>query len=74
MKVHVAVVDQRLQDGPVALDVDALLGGSVGRFSLWQSREESLGGGGSVKGSLYHYSINLGRYGGQTMTHWFRVK
>ena len=45
MKVHVAVVDQRLQDGPVALDVDALLGGSVGRFSLWQSREESLGGG-----------------------------
>ena len=20
-----------------------------------------------------HYSINLGRYGGQAMTHWFRV-
>ena len=51
MKVHVAVVDQRLQDGPAALDVDALLGGSVGRFSLWQSREESLGGGGPVKSS-----------------------
>ena len=25
------------------------------------------------KGSLYHYLINLGRYGGQAMTHWFRV-
>ena len=50
MKVHVAVVDQRLEDGPVAIDVDALLGGSVGRFSLWQPREESLGGGGPVKG------------------------
>ena len=56
MKVHVAVVDQRLEDGPGALDVDAHLGGSVGRFSLWQSREESLGGGGPVQGSLFNQS------------------
>ena len=52
MKVHVAVVHQRLEDGPAALDVDALLGRRreiIPRRRVVpprRSREESLGGGG----------------------------
>ena len=52
MEVHVAVVDERLEDGSGALDVDALFS-SLGRVSPGQSRKESLGGGGgSAEGSL----------------------
>ena len=68
MQVHVAVVHQRLQDGPAALDVDALVGHEfiLGQIGPRRSREKSLGGarGGPGRGGAVHlghlYPLGLG--------------